>query len=122
VSFILIEILEFGTVWAFGCGLFGQLGNGENKKQTSPIRVDFSRTLRYEGIDDKIGQIATKFFHCLALSTDHKRVYVWGCSPQVLIAFLFNLIQSSSIFFSRPCGLKLNKNAVIECTSRYETM
>jgi alpha-tubulin suppressor-like RCC1 family protein len=76
-----------GNVWAFGCGLFGQLGNGDNKKHSNPIRLDFRRTLRYEGIDDKIAQIATKFFHCLALSTDGQRVYMWGCSPQVIELF-----------------------------------
>ena len=25
-----------GDVWTFGCGLFGQMGNGENKKVRTP--------------------------------------------------------------------------------------
>ena len=67
----------------FGCGLFGQLGNGENKKRTSPIRVDFKQTLHWEGIDDRMSIIAAGFFHNLAVSEDGLRLYMWGCNPQV---------------------------------------
>ena len=74
---------DTGHVWVFGCGLFGQLGNGENKKRTSPVRVDLTKTLHYEGIDDVIGNIAAGFFHNLAVSHDGLRLYMWGCNPQV---------------------------------------
>ena len=32
---------EKGDVWTFGCGLFGQMGNGDNKKVGLPITVCF---------------------------------------------------------------------------------
>ena len=46
-----------GNIWVFGCGLFGQLGNGENKKSTIPIRVDFSNTINSEGLMNDLSLI-----------------------------------------------------------------
>jgi alpha-tubulin suppressor-like RCC1 family protein len=43
------------------------------------------RTLRFEGINDVIGDIAAGFFHNLAVSSDGLRLYMWGCNPQVRI-------------------------------------
>ena len=74
-----------GNVWVFGCGLFGQLGNGENKKATIPIKVDFTNAINSEGVmNDRIGKIACGFFHNLAVSQDGIRLYTWGCNPQLL--------------------------------------
>ena len=74
-----------GNVWVFGCGLFGQLGNGENKKSTIPIKVDFSNAINSEGVmHDRIGKITCGFFHNLAVSQDGIRLYTWGCNPQLL--------------------------------------
>ena len=74
-----------GNVWVFGCGLFGQLGNGENKKSTIPIKVDFTNAINSEGVmNDRIGKIACGFFHNLAVSQDGIRLYTWGCNPQLL--------------------------------------
>ena len=78
-----VNISDAGHVWVFGCGLFGQLGNGENKKRTAPVRVDFKKTLRLEGIDYVIGNISAGFFHNLAVSHDGRRLFIWGCNPQV---------------------------------------
>ena len=74
-----------GNVWVFGCGLFGQLGNGDNKKSTLPIKVDFTIAINSEGvINDKMGMIACGYFHNLAVSQDGSRLYTWGCNPQLL--------------------------------------
>ena len=74
-----------GYVWVFGCGLFGQLGNGENKKSTVPIKVDFMNAINSEGVmNDKICLINCGYFHNLAVSKDRKRLYTWGCNPQLL--------------------------------------
>ena len=35
-----MAVTKAGNVWVFGCGLFGQLGNGSNKKSTLPVRVE----------------------------------------------------------------------------------
>ena len=74
-----------GNIWVFGCGLFGQLGNGENKKSTIPIRVDFSNTINSEGVmNDKMGIMTCGYFHNFSVSQDGLRLYTWGCNPQVL--------------------------------------
>ena len=74
-----------GNVWVFGCGLFGQLGNGENKKSTIPIKLDFSNAINSEGVmNDRIGAITCGYFHNLAVSQDGMRLYTWGCNPQLL--------------------------------------
>ena len=74
-----------GYVWVFGCGLFGQLGNGENKKSTIPIKVDFMNAINSEGVmNDKLGLITCGYFHNMAVSKDRRRLYTWGCNPQLL--------------------------------------
>lgn len=62
-------------VWVFGCGLFGQLGNKDNKKSTIPIKVV---------LDTPMSQISSGFFHNLALSENGQELFVWGCNPQIL--------------------------------------
>ncbi len=64
-----------GEVWVFGCGLFGQIGNGENKKVTKPVRVD--------GLPNPVRLISAGFFHNIVVDEEEK-VYTWGCNPQVL--------------------------------------
>ncbi len=63
-----------GEVWAFGCGLFGQMGGGHNRKCSVPTKVASLSGVRL---------VASGFFHCLAVTGDHE-LYVWGCNPQVL--------------------------------------
>ena len=57
-----------GNVWVFGCGLFGQLGNGSNKKSTVPLKVDFSKAIDGRGVGDVIDLVACGYFHNYALS------------------------------------------------------
>ncbi len=108
--FLTYLFLDVGHVWVFGCGLFGQLGNGENKKRTSPIRVDFKQTLHWEGIDDRMAIIAAGYFHNLAVSEDGLRLYMWGCNPQVCDFFqnVPHILSTSccfalTLYLSRIC-------------------
>ena len=63
-----------GEVWVFGCALFGQLGNGDSKKSTTPIRVDLSA---------KACLISCGYFHNIVVD-ETDTVFTWGCNPQVL--------------------------------------
>jgi alpha-tubulin suppressor-like RCC1 family protein len=44
-----------GAVYAFGCGFFGQLGLGHNKKSSVPVRVNT--------LPEKMAIIGTRYFH-----------------------------------------------------------
>ncbi|KAL1464308.1 hypothetical protein WDU94_003966 [Cyamophila willieti] len=70
-----IALTQAGKVWAFGSGIFGQLGTGSNTKHKVPIEL--------YGLPEPISMIATGYFHNLALGTSN-RLYTWGSSPQVL--------------------------------------
>ncbi|ELT94735.1 hypothetical protein CAPTEDRAFT_226039 [Capitella teleta] len=64
-----------GTVFAFGCNSFGQLGMEGAAKLTKPVPM---ATLPFT-----VRTIATKHFHNLAVTVDGD-VYSWGASPQYL--------------------------------------
>jgi hypothetical protein len=71
-----------GRVFAFGLGLFGQLGNGTTVKSTRPCQVPLPAPARL---------IATGYFHNLAVlePTDksdgsQRRLFQWGSHPQIL--------------------------------------
>ncbi|XP_011299545.1 uncharacterized protein ca [Fopius arisanus] len=70
-----IVLSDDGAVYIFGCNIFGQLGTGNTTKSTVPIRVSL--------LPEPISDIATSYFHNLALTTTNK-LYTWGASPQVL--------------------------------------
>lgn len=70
-----LVLTQTGRVWAFGSGIFGQLGTGSNHKHKVPIEL--------YGLPEPISMIATGYFHNLALGTSN-RLYTWGSSPQVL--------------------------------------
>lgn len=70
-----IALTQAGRVWAFGSGIFGQLGTGSNTKHKVPIEL--------YGLPEPISMIATGYFHNLALGTSN-RLYTWGASPHVL--------------------------------------
>jgi hypothetical protein len=70
-----ILLTDKGEVWAFGCSLFGQMGNGDNKKVTKPIRVD--------GMPNPVRLISAGYFHNIVVD-ELDCVYGWGCNPQVL--------------------------------------
>ncbi|CAM1326226.1 Uncharacterised protein g9199 [Pycnogonum litorale] len=63
-----------GDVYTFGCGLFGQLGLGTLRKQTSPHRVD---------LPEPVAHVSAGFFHSVALTSTNK-LYTWGVNPQSL--------------------------------------
>lgn len=64
-----------GEVWVFGCSLFGQLGNGDNKKQMVPLKVD--------GFAGPVRLISSGYFHSYVV-TERDQIYTWGCNPQIL--------------------------------------
>ncbi|VDN03308.1 unnamed protein product [Thelazia callipaeda] len=71
---------ESGVVYACGNGTYGQLGNGlEIKKRYEPEAVV---------IPEKIIMIASKYFHCLAVSKKQK-IYCWGIDPRTLKTRVF---------------------------------
>lgn len=57
-----MAVTKAGNVWVFGCGLFGQMGNGSNKKSTLPVRVDFSTAIDGRGLPEDIDLIACGYF------------------------------------------------------------
>nr|XP_022297301.1 uncharacterized protein LOC111106775 isoform X2 [Crassostrea virginica] len=67
-----VVLTEQGTLYSFGCGFFGQLGSGNNKKTSVPLKVDT--------LPEKITIVATRYFHNVAVSQSNK-VYTWGCHP-----------------------------------------
>ncbi|MFC0211698.1 hypothetical protein ACFFK0_04385 [Paenibacillus chartarius] len=62
-----------GTVWAWGAGAFGQLGNGGNSDSDKPVQVmlDTDKPLK------NVKEIAAGQTFSMALTTDGK-VYTWG--------------------------------------------
>ena len=69
-----LALTDTGDVYAWGSGLFGQMGNGENKKCSWPVRVDLPGPAR---------MISTGYFHNIAL-LESDLLMVWGCNPQIL--------------------------------------
>ncbi|XP_062616739.1 uncharacterized protein LOC134278436 [Saccostrea cucullata] len=67
-----LALTEGGTVYAFGCGFFGQLGLGHNRKSPVPVKVNT--------LHEKIAIVGTRYFHNVAVSLSNK-VYTWGCHP-----------------------------------------
>lgn len=73
-------LMESGVVYSCGNGSYGQLGIGaEIKKRFEPEAVP---------VPDKIIMIASKYFHCLAVSEEQK-IYCWGANPQSLKMKMF---------------------------------
>uniref|UniRef100_A0A8R1TTY3 RCC1-like domain-containing protein n=1 Tax=Onchocerca volvulus TaxID=6282 RepID=A0A8R1TTY3_ONCVO len=73
-------LMESGVVYSCGNGSYGQLGIGvEIKKRFEPEAVP---------VPDKIIMIASKYFHCLAVSEEQK-IYCWGANPQALKMKMF---------------------------------
>jgi hypothetical protein len=61
-----------GEVYAWGCNKNGQIGNGCNAEQLTPIKVnDFN--------DERIVMISCGYWHSMAL-TESGRVFSWGCN------------------------------------------
>jgi len=54
-----IALKQNGTVWSYGAGTNGELGNRSNENQTKPVQV--------EGLSN-IQAIATGYSHSLAIS------------------------------------------------------
>lgn len=63
-----------GRVYTWGCGLFGQLGNGKTGKQVRPVRV------RLPG---KVVTIVAGYFHNIVI-LESGLVMTWGANPQIL--------------------------------------
>jgi len=69
-------LTRLGRVYTFGCGLFGQLGNGDNKKSALPLEV--------EALRKPMRLLACGYFHNVAVSAEDSTLFTWGCNPQVL--------------------------------------
>lgn len=73
-------LMESGVVYSCGNGSYGQLGAGtEIKKRFEPEAVP---------VLDKVIMIASKYFHCLAVS-EVQKIYCWGANPQALKMKMF---------------------------------
>lgn len=73
-------LMESGVIYSCGNGSYGQLGIGvEIKKRFKPEAVP---------VPDKVIMIASKYFHCLAVSEGQK-IYCWGANPQTLKMKMF---------------------------------
>ena len=69
-----VALTSCGTVLAWGCGLFGQLGGGDTSKQSRPVKVS---------LPAPVSNISVGYFHCLAL-LQTGQLMVWGANPQIL--------------------------------------
>lgn len=69
-----VVLTRIGEVFTFGCGMFGQLGQGTVLKQTTP---------RLVVLPEPVILLASGYFHVLAL-TQTQRLFVWGSHPQSL--------------------------------------
>ncbi len=66
-----------GSVFAWGCGLHGRLGLGDNNHRYQPTEIPRDFFADNKGGLDKVVQIAAGTTHSLAL-TKSGRVYSWG--------------------------------------------
>lgn len=65
-----LVLKEDGTVWAWGRGTEGQLGNGFFENKSAPVKV--------KGLENVV-QIAAGGYHSMAVDAKGK-LYTWGCS------------------------------------------
>ena len=69
-----VALTQCGSVLAWGCGLFGQLGSGDTGKQSRPVRVS---------LPGPVTSLTAGYFHSLALLQSGE-LMVWGANPQIL--------------------------------------
>jgi alpha-tubulin suppressor-like RCC1 family protein len=69
-----LALREDGSVWAWGQGNWGQLGNGKNVDRACAVPVLDREGKRLDGVKD----ISAGPFHALALLQDDRKVLAWG--------------------------------------------
>ncbi|XP_066977606.1 uncharacterized protein ca isoform X2 [Macrobrachium rosenbergii] len=69
-----VAMTAAGNIYAWGCGTYGQVGNGGIVKVTSPVRVCLPGPATH---------LTAGYFHNIAVTRDHK-VYTWGINPACL--------------------------------------
>lgn len=69
-----VALTQRGEVFVWGSGLFGQMGNGDNKKCSWPVKVELYGPAK---------MISTGYFHNVALM-ESEQLMVWGSNPQIL--------------------------------------
>ncbi|MCI8519445.1 MAG: hypothetical protein HFJ51_05170 [Clostridia bacterium] len=60
-----VALKQNGTVWSYGVGANGELGNGKNEQQVEPVQV--------KGLSN-IQAIATGYSHSLAISENRRSI------------------------------------------------
>lgn len=98
-------LMESGVIYSCGNGTYGQLGSGvEIKKRFEPEAVL---------VPDKVVMIASKYFHCLAVSEGQK-IYCWGANPQALKMKMFvkRRLRSEADKSTSTTGKKNDKLAI----------
>ena len=81
-----------GTLWLWGCGAIGQLGNNSTLNRSSPVQTISTGT--------SWKQVSVGGFHSAAIKTDGT-LWLWGCNQQVATAS-GQLGNNSSINLSSP--------------------
>uniref|UniRef100_A0A0D6R6F2 Regulator of chromosome condensation 1/beta-lactamase-inhibitor protein II n=1 Tax=Araucaria cunninghamii TaxID=56994 RepID=A0A0D6R6F2_ARACU len=66
-----------GCIYAWGRGLFGRLGTGNDSDELIPLKIPIKRLKQEDQLDVKIVGIAAGAYHNLALSGDGL-VWSWG--------------------------------------------
>lgn len=71
-----IALDRLGIVYAFGSGMFGQLGDEIQRKCATPQPLI--------NITECVADISGRFFQNVAISSTGRSLYVWGCNPQTV--------------------------------------
>jgi alpha-tubulin suppressor-like RCC1 family protein len=84
-------LTDDGVIYAFGDNKFGQLGNGDNKNQTQPTKIEHGK---------KFKDIATHNFESLSMALSFDNIYyVWGnCGEEILIPIETNFNSFNEAF------------------------
>ena len=69
-----VALTAAGYVYSWGCGTYGQLGNGDIQKIALPHKVP---------MPSPVTHLAAGYFHNLAVTKDYK-LYTWGSNPACL--------------------------------------
>jgi len=101
-----LAALDDGSVWAWGGGGEGELGNGQTGDQSTPVEVDFPRSVTANAI-----AVAAGGYHSLALLDDGS-VWAWGGGGQGQLGNGQQANQSTPVEVDFPRSVTANAIAV----------